>query len=451
MKSNSHSLPAPSRRRPRGPAAARRRASWLGLALLAGCTSSDVARRAIPSPADAAMYEGPSFFEQEPAGTPSTRSPEATPIGPGGLVEGTPSPNLPIACVIHTEVAEIVRQPVDIILLLDNSGSMSDELEAVEANINVNFAAILASSDVDYRVILISRHREEPRDDSGEASTSICVQSPLSGLGDCDSAEQPAFSERFFQYATKLESTDSFDVLLETYAPPFPSDREERYDQAPLGWSAWLRPGAKKVFLEVTDDDEDMPIADFVAALVDLAPEHFGSAAAPTFVFHSIIGVAEKATPTAAYLPDEPVQAETCTGNDNAVQNAGESYQELSRITGGLRFPLCQFDAYDVVFQRIAEDVVQTREIACDFPVPAGPADLVSDPENVAISYAAGDGAASIKFGQAPTLADCQPDAFYIADGRLNLCPVTCSAVRDNPLASLTVLMTCESQLIVPR
>lgn len=399
------------------------------------------------------MYEGPTFFEQDGAGTPPAPSPEATPTGPDGLVQGTPSPALPVACVIHTEVAEIVRQPVDIILLLDNSGSMSDELDAVEANINVNFAEILATSDVDYQVILISRHREEPRDDSGESSTSVCVQSPLSGLADCTNAEQPVFSQRFFQYSTKLESTDSFDVLLDTYAPPFPSsDREEKYDQAPLGWSAWLRPGAKKVFLEMTDDDEDMPITDFVSALVERAPEHFGSdPAAPSFVFHSIIGVAEKAIPTEAYLPDEPVQPETCTGNDNDVQNAGESYQELSRITGGLRFPLCQFDAYDVVFQRIAEDVVQTRAIGCDFAVPEAPPGLVPDPENVAISYAPGNGAESVLFGQAPALADCQPNAFYIADGRLNLCPATCSTVRDNPLASLTVLMTCESQLIVPR
>src|SRR5690606_18863721 len=102
-----------------------------------------------------------------------------------------------------------------------------------------------------------------------EASTSVCVSSPLSGLDDCDEAEQPAFTERFFQYSTKLESADSFDVLLDTYAPPFDeSDREEKFDRAPEGWSAWLRPGAKKVFLEMTDDDEDMPIDEFVGSLV---------------------------------------------------------------------------------------------------------------------------------------------------------------------------------------
>src|SRR5690606_6338718 len=114
------------------------------------------------------------------------------------------SASIPAACVIDQEEAEIVRQPVDIILLLDNSGSMADELEAVEANINVNFASILASRDVDYHMILISRHRQEPRDESEEASTSICVSSPLSGLDSCDDAEQPAFTERFFQYSTKL-------------------------------------------------------------------------------------------------------------------------------------------------------------------------------------------------------------------------------------------------------
>jgi hypothetical protein len=69
--------------------------------------------------------------------------------------------------------------------MLDNSGSMSDELQAVEDNLNLNFASILANSGVDYRVILLSRHRREVRDESGESSTSVCVTTPLSALADC--------------------------------------------------------------------------------------------------------------------------------------------------------------------------------------------------------------------------------------------------------------------------
>jgi hypothetical protein len=397
------------------------------------------------------------FYEAE-----ATNSSSSVP-GPSGVNglpnEPSPAPSGAIsidqACVIERAEATLVAQPVDIIFVLDNSGSMDDELEAVEANINLNFASILLDSQVDYRVILISRHRTEARDESEEASTSVCVASPLSDLTSCDEADEPVFSDRFFQYSTKVESDDSFDVILDTYQPPFDEGDEEydeEFDAAPEGWSEWLRPGAKKVFLEVTDDDEDMSPEEFIEELTRIAPEHFGDDPEdPGFVFHSIVGLAEKDSPTAAYLPDEPLQEDKCTGNDGDVTSAGSTYQELSRSTGGLRFPLCQFDAYDVVFQRIAEDVVLTRDIACDFPIPAAPGGLELDLNNVAISYAPGAGAEAVQFGQAPGASACQSDAFYIAGDRLNLCPETCSTIRSNPSANVAVLFTCESQILLPR
>ncbi|HKO93808.1 MAG TPA: hypothetical protein VJU61_21790 [Polyangiaceae bacterium] len=410
--------------------------------------------------------EGPVFYE---SGTSAVTS--APPNVLDGLVDGVePEPNRTItidqACVIDEADAVLVKQPVDIILLLDNSGSMEDEAAAVEANINVNFASVLENSGVDYRVILISRHRRGPREESGESSTSICVQTPLSGLASCDDADEPVFSERFFQYSTKVESHDSFDIALDTYDGQVANeDREEKFDQAPLGWSEWLRPDAKKVFLEVTDDDElltdeddddiedneEISATEFARRLTTLAPQHFGSdPLRPNFVFHSIVGLAEKDPATAAYLPEEAVQAGKCTGNDGDVTNSGETYQELSRLTGGLRLPLCQFDAYDVVFQRIAEDVVLTRGVACDFPIPDPPRGEELDLNNIAISYLGSGGKAS-QFGQAPTVGDCQADAFYVDGSRLALCPSTCSRVSSDPLAAVTVLFTCESQLIVPR
>jgi hypothetical protein len=415
--------------------------------------------------------EGPAFYEaQAPIAGPP-------PVSPGntldGLVEGQePPPAPPItienSCVNDEAPAQLVKQPVDIIVLLDNSGSMIDEAAAVEANINVNFANVLTESAVDYRVILITRHRVRPRtepvedeedDPNEEANTSVCVQAPLSGLSSCDEAEQPVFTERFKQYSTKLESNDSLDIALDTFEPPFDeSDREEKYDQAPLGWSEWLRPDTKKVFLEITDDDErdeegeGMSAQDFVSELVSLAPEHFGSdPARPNFVFHSIVGLAEKQPVTSAYLPEEPVQAAECTGNDGDVTSAGVTYQELSRLTGGLRFPLCQYDAYDVVFQRIAEDVVLQRDVACDFDVPEAPRGQELILDNVAVETSSGTGGVTTPLGQARSASECQSDAFFIVDGRLNLCPEACAQVRSDPLAAVRVLFTCRSQIIVPR
>lgn len=439
--------PAPARKRRAESSRAR---SCLLLAGCVACGASAEGPTAALSDADRNMYEGPPFYEQ-PAATLDPSMPSAGGAPPDFMPDAMPVGDaISPACVISEGNVQYVRQPVDIILLLDNSGSMEDELEAVEANINVSFASVLNDSNVDYHLILISRHRQEARDESEEASTSICVTTPLSGLVSCDEAEKPVFSNSFFQYSTKLESTDSFDVAIDTYEAPFDSEREEKFEQAPQGWSAWLRPQAKKVFLEMTDDNEDMPIDDFVSSLVTMAPQHFGADPAnPAFVFHSIIGLAEKPVPTEAYAPDEPVQPELCDGNDNEVTNAGESYQELSIRTGGLRFPLCQFGAYDVVFQRIADDVVQ-RAAACDFPFPPPPAGLELDLDRVAIRYTPGDGDES-DFKQAPEFADCQADAFYIANDRLNLCPETCTAVRNDPLASVKALFTCRSQLIVPR
>ena len=58
-------------------------------------------------------------------------------------------------CATAQAEATLTKEPVDIILVLDNSGSMAQELQAVEDNINKNFASILATGDADYRVILI--------------------------------------------------------------------------------------------------------------------------------------------------------------------------------------------------------------------------------------------------------------------------------------------------------
>lgn len=354
------------------------------------------------------------------------------------------------ACRITQADATLVKEPVDIILVLDNSGSMEDELESVEQNINVNFANILKDSDVDYRLILISRHRKEDRSASEEASTSICVEAPLSGLASCP-ADEPVLSDRFFQYSTKIESTDSFDIILDAYEAPYDeSDHEDKYDNAEEGWKIWLRDGAKKVFLEMTDDNAEMPVDTFVNELTAMAPEHFGSDADHlNFIFHSIIGIAEKADPAAAYLPDEPVVSEKCTGNNNDVENAGESYQVLSQRTGGLRFPLCQFQAYDTVFRTIAEDVVVRSDIQCDFAIPEAPPDTELELNNVAVRYTPGDGSEAIEFGQAAVADQCQDDAFYIDGDRIFLCPETCDRIKADPLSSVDVLFTCSSTIII--
>jgi hypothetical protein len=354
-------------------------------------------------------------------------------------------------CGTASADAVLQTEPVDIILVVDNSGSMDDELASVEANINDNFGTILENSGVDYRLIVISRHRDDD-------NTSLCVRSPLSTVASCP-APAPGISERFFQFNTKVESDDSFDRILDTYSAPFggtclslcsngatsENDGDDNSGSTALGWHEWLRAGAKKVFLEMTDDNEDMPVATFVRELTTMAPD-FGTADSPTFVFHSITGLAAKPVRTEAYLPSEPIQSDKCAN----VTTAGEIYQELSILTGGLRFPICEFASYDVVFNRIAEDVIVNTQLACDFAIPAPPSGRELELDKVAVSYSS-DNTLVADFGQAATAAECQANAFYIENNRVVLCPEACDTISQDARASVDVLFTCESTIIIPQ
>src|SRR4030095_14330224 len=81
------------------------------------------------------------------------------------------------ACADLVVEAEVQFLPADIIFIIDNSGSMTDEIASIETNINVNFANIIQSSGVDYQVIMVTDH--------GSGSLEVCVGPPLSGTTNC--------------------------------------------------------------------------------------------------------------------------------------------------------------------------------------------------------------------------------------------------------------------------
>ena len=380
-------------------------------------------------------------FQVDDTGAAGTTSVSPAPPDPAPA-GGPPSTKAPPAaagaesCATASAAVVLVRQPVDIVIVLDNSGSMDDEARAVEGNINDSFAQILRDSGVDYRVILISEHRERNLQD-----TAVCISSPLSTLAQCPS-EAPGTSDRFFQYSTEIGSRDSFEVLLETYD----GARQDDFDLAPGGWSEWLRPEAKKVFLEISDDDSGLDAAEFVASLTALAPEAFGAdPAQPSFVWHSIVGIAERPVNTDPYAPNDPIETRECTGD---VSNAGATYQELSQLTGGLRFPICAFDGYDAVFRRIAGDVVESSRDACDFAIPAPPAGRALDLDKVSVAYQPGSGGAVQQLGQVTSAALCDTGAFVLDGGGVHLCPDACAVVAADDSARVDVLFTCASTVL---
>jgi hypothetical protein len=353
-------------------------------------------------------------------------------------------------CAVTSAGADVVKMPVDIILVIDNSGSMEDEIVGVQNNINDNFATILSTAAIDYQVILISSHG------SATKNREICIEAPLSGAASCEPPPAaPAPTERFKHYDLGIDSNDSFHKLLGSFRDPA-ADFQDGSNSAPNGWSAWLRPQARKVFIEITDDDpEGMSWQEFDTALLASSEEQFGASSARKYVWHSIVGITEKPVPAAAWLADEALQQAMCGGStggkDSLVVTPGLPYQELSKLTGGLRFPICQWASYDAVFQSIAGDVISGTELACDFAIPAPPTGEALDLSKVAVSYTPGNGGPVQTYAQASTRELCEPNAFYIQDDRIYLCPDTCAAVKVDAAAMVDVLYTCERSIIDPK
>lgn len=420
---------------------------WLaGVACGAAGEEGGPGRKRMP-----AGSESPPVIADEPSsrsagsGSPGSAAPDFL---AGGLEGGDSDEPRPADDCGSTQAgATLVREPIDIVLVVDNSDSMANEIIGVQNNINVNFASILANADLDYRVILIGRHGQALEDNS------ICIEAPLSGAASCDPLPATAaITDRFFQYNMKIDSHDTFVKLLGAYRPPFEDTIfEDKSYLTEDGWNIYLRPGVRKVFVELTDDDPtEMSWQAFDAALLGLDAAQFGSAGARNYIWHSIVGLDEKPDPSEAWLPQDAIVQGLCGAADD-VESAGVPYQELSRLTGGLRFPLCQSAAYDVVFRRIATDVITRTTVACDFAIPPAPAGRSIDLGQVAVSFTESAGAPARTYGQAQDSSVCQPDAFYIEGDRIHLCPDSCELLKASPLATVDVLFTCASTVLYVR
>ena len=335
-------------------------------------------------------------------------------------------------CSSVSAEASLVIVPVDIIFVIDNSGSMGGEILSVEANINQNFAQIISASGLDYRIIMIARHGDAVPDES------ICIEQPLSGHSCNPVPSQPTNSSTFFHYSVEISSHNSFSQILATYNAP------DEFNLAPNGWSDWLRPEAFKVFLEITDDDSNMTADAFEDGLLALSPANFGDATQIRYIWHSIIGLNENNPATDPWLPADPIQTGECN-NGNGSESYAPEYQALSRSTGGLRFPICEFANFDVVFQAVAQGVVEGLALPCSYEPGEPPAGQFLDLDRVVVVFSPSGGGSDVSLERVDDETQCISDGFYILDGLVTLCPDACDMVSADEEGEISVHAACET------
>ncbi len=388
------------------------------LVLLAGCADD--------GGADGRTTTGVGISASGPAST--TGGADSTSGDPIKLDMGPPT-DLPSAtggeeCVADVVEAQVELVPIDVVLVVDTSNSMAAAIASVESSINNDFAAILGASGIDYRVVVLG-------DYPPGGQLSICISAPLSGTNCNPPPPIPAVTPQYQHYDMATGSGAFLDNILAWYGTP------DVHGLAPNGFQDLLRPDSIKILLAMTDGTSasgDTTLGDaFDQSLLSLVPPLFGTPGDRQYVFHSIITMPVNNPATDPWLPTDPIAGQ------------GGSIQQVSVLSGGWRFPLSEAANFDVVFQQIAQGVVATTPVACNFPIPDAPPGETIDPDTIEIDYLPGGAPPPMPLTQVVGPADCTPTSFYIDTGTVFLCPDACALVQADTMAALDVRYGCDT------
>jgi hypothetical protein len=319
--------------------------------------------------------------------------------GDGGDGDGDPGndPDAeedPEPCASVSEAADFAAVPADIIFIVDNSGSMDEETQFVQAQMN-GFAAQIEMSGVDHHVVLISSYPNE--EDNG-----ICIDPPL-GSGSCPNDDNNLPVYRHVE--EKIGSHNALAKLIST-------EQE---------WKDSIRPDSVKHIVVVSDDESELSANSFKNQFAALDPSY------ESYVFHAIV----------------------CPWDCPESAAIGETYIDLVDQTGGVLGDLCAQD-FQTVFDELADAVIQGVPLSCQFDIPPPPMGMNLDPHKVNVELDDGNGTLE-EVPRVMDLADCMnhPEGWYYDDPvnpvQIFLCPQTCAKAQGYAMGTINVLFGCDT------
>jgi len=282
--------------------------------------------------------------------------------------------------------------PADIIIAVDSSGSMDEEIVFVQQNLN-SFSQQIIASGIDVRVIMIG--------DPG----AVCIGAPL-GSGTCPGDTK---LPNYVHIPTEVDSNDALNIIIQTYPQ----------------WRQYLRPEATKSLFVVTDDDATD------------GPNNSAAAFRTNFTALDPVMLA-KWTLNGVYCFTEcPDAAEI-----------GRVYVDLVAQTMGVAGDLCLQD-FKPVFDALAKKIITTSgtKISCDWALAAPPAGKTFAVDLVEVRRSS-DGGVNI-IGRVNSAADCTMGGWYFDNNfnptKILACPSTCTQVQGQGAGQIDVTFGCES------
>lgn len=266
------------------------------------------------------------------------------------------------------QIGDRGHRPLDMIWVVDGSGSMRSDLPKVSAHLNL-VSESLRQQGVDLRTVLVG-------------GRDVCVPGPLGGVA-CSDAPR-------FRHVREYVGNAALKRAIELLP---------RYGD-------FLRGDARKAVVVVSDDNATISAERF--------DQQFGTMvgdSAEDYIFHSIV-----ADQSGVLLP----HPKGCIGG----VSRGSVYVELSARTEGLVFEVCQPD-WRPFFDQIAQNLSGRLGVPCSYPIPGATELGVVDSELVHVTRRSG-GLLELVEPRASE-ADCaQGPGWYPLEGSVRLCPSLC-------------------------
>lgn len=314
----------------------------------------------------------------------------------GFLVECGGTPPDGGTCEAISREAMTALQPVDIVWVVDNSGSMSEEAGLIQTNLN-NFATAFAGIGVDVHVVLIT------------SGGFVEIPAPL--------GTDPA---RFLRVAQDVQSSNALERLVALY---------------PM-YSSFLRRSAVMHFVGVTDDESSLSAANFMSMTTGMLGKNFR--------FHSIVS-----PPGSTHSPlGIGFAMDGCAGPHGEAADNGEVYWELSGSTGGRQFSICAED-WSALFDDLATTVAIPMALPCVYDIPPAPDGMAFDPMRVNVVHTPTSGVpATIPFVE--SFGGCTGQGWYYEGDaeRILVCPNTCRLFEDDISGRVDIQFGCATILI---
>jgi hypothetical protein len=328
--------------------------------------------------------------------------------------ENNPEAGGDTACASTSAAA--IKPPVDIIIAIDQSGSMSDDIANVKANIN-KLSDYLKATGLDYRVVMIARV-------GSTSSTDVCVPPPLGGpVADCSNTSKPlrnSLPPVFRTSNNSIGSTNALSVILSTYDNP----------TVGIGWKDAVRADSFKALVPITDDNSALAAATFDTQLLAKVPAVFGTATARKYGAYPIMG--------ASKYPSE-------TKCGSTMVNNGPTYIQLVKMVGGQWFPLCATD-FGPLFLDIAKSIA--NRVACELTIPPPPAGEKLDPNKVNVTYTnpAGMTTTILRDDSKPCAMGANGWQYNADKTKILLCGDACTKAQTDVGGKVNVAFGCGTQ-----